>query len=49
MLQFLYACDEMLFESSEGYNTSEEAYNPIRECLHVDSEIHDEGDHLGMP
>jgi hypothetical protein len=30
MLQFLYACDELLSESSEGYNTSGESYNPTR-------------------
>jgi hypothetical protein len=49
MLQFLYTCDEMLFESSEGYSSREEGYDLTRECLHIDSEIPDEGDHLGMP
>jgi hypothetical protein len=49
MLQFLYACDEMLSESSEGYNTGGEGYDPTWECLHIDSKIPDEGDHLGMP
>jgi hypothetical protein len=48
MLQFLYAGDELLSESSEGYNTSEESYDPTRECLHVDSENPNEGNHLGM-
>jgi hypothetical protein len=38
MLQFLYACDEMLSESSEGHNSSGESYNPIWECFHVDPE-----------
>jgi hypothetical protein len=49
MLQFLYACDEMLSERPEGYSTSGEGYEPTQECLHIDSEILDEGDHLGMP
>jgi hypothetical protein len=49
MLKFLYACDKMLSESSEGYSTGGEGYDPTRECLHIDSEIPDEGDHLGMP
>jgi hypothetical protein len=49
MLQFLYACDKILSESSEGYNNGGEGYDPTRECLHIDSEIPDEGDHLGMP
>jgi hypothetical protein len=49
MLQFLYACDEMLSESSEGYSTGGKGYDLTRECLHIDSEIPDEGDHLGMP
>jgi hypothetical protein len=49
MLQFLYACEEMLSESSEGYNSGGEGYDPTRECFHVDPEIPEEGDHLGMP
>jgi hypothetical protein len=49
MLQFLYACDKMLSESSEGYITDGEGYDPTRECLHIDSEIPGEGDHLGLP
>jgi hypothetical protein len=49
MLQFLYACDEMLSESLEGYGTGGEGYDPTRECLHIDSEIPDKGDHLDMP
>ena len=36
MLQFLYACDEMLSESSEGYNSGGEGHNSIRGCFHVD-------------
>jgi hypothetical protein len=49
MLQFLYVCDKMLYESSEGYSTGGEGYDPTQECLHIDSEIPEEGDHLGMP
>jgi hypothetical protein len=49
MLQFLYACDEMLSKSLEGYSTAGEGYDPTRECLHIDLEIPDEGDHLDMP
>jgi hypothetical protein len=49
MLQFLYACDKMLSESSEGYNTGGEGCDPTWECLHIHSEIPDEGDHLSMP
>ena len=49
MLQFLYARDEMLSESSEGYSARDEGYDPTRECLHIDSDIPDERDHLGMP
>jgi hypothetical protein len=48
MLQFLYACDEMLSESSEGYSTGGEGYDPTRECLHINSKILDRGDHLNM-
>jgi hypothetical protein len=48
MLQFLYACDEMLSESSKGYNSGGEGYDPTREYFHVDPEIPEEGDHLGM-
>jgi hypothetical protein len=49
MLQFLYVCDEMLSESSEGYSFGGEGYDPTQECFHVDLEILKEGDHLGMP
>jgi hypothetical protein len=49
MLEFLYTCDELLSESSEGYNTSGESYDPTRGCLHIDLEIPNEGNHLGMP
>jgi hypothetical protein len=48
MLQFLYACDEMLSESSEGYNSGSEGYDTTLECFHVDSRLPEEGDHLGM-
>jgi hypothetical protein len=41
MLQFLYMCDEMLSESSEGYSFGGEGYGPTRECLYLDSEISD--------
>jgi hypothetical protein len=49
MLQFLYACDEMLSESPKGYGSSGEGYDLNRECFHVDSGLPEEGDHLGMP
>jgi hypothetical protein len=49
MLQFLYACDELLSDSSEGYNTDRGSYDPTWECFHVDHGIPDEGDQLGMP
>jgi hypothetical protein len=49
MLQFMYASDEILFESSEGYKTSGKGYDLAQGCLHIDSEIPNEGDHLGMP
>jgi hypothetical protein len=49
MLQFLYVCNEMLSERSEGYNSGGEGYDPTREFFHIDSEIPEEGDHLGMP
>ena len=49
MLQFMYACDELLSDSSEGYNTDERSYDPTRECFHIDHGIPDEGDQLGMP
>jgi hypothetical protein len=49
LLQFLYVCDEMLSESSEGYNFGGEGYDPSLECFHIDSEIPEEGDHLSMP
>jgi hypothetical protein len=49
MLQFMYVCDEMISESSKGYSTGGEGYDPTRQCFHIDSEIPEEGDHLGMP
>jgi hypothetical protein len=49
MLQFMYACNEMLFESLEGYSTGGEGYDLTWVCLHINSEIPNEGDHLGMP
>jgi hypothetical protein len=49
MLQFLYACDDMLSESLEGYSSGGESYDLTRECFHVDPEAPEEGDHLGMP
>jgi hypothetical protein len=36
MLLLLYACNEMLFESLEGYNSGGEGYDPTHECFHVD-------------
>jgi hypothetical protein len=38
MLQFLYARDKMLSESSEGYSSDRESYDPTREWFHVDPE-----------
>jgi hypothetical protein len=35
MLQFLFACDELLFDGSNDYNTNEEGYISTRECFHV--------------
>jgi hypothetical protein len=49
MVQFLYTCDGMLFESSKGYSSGDEGYDPTRECFYVDSGLPEEGDHLGMP
>jgi hypothetical protein len=49
MLQFLYACGEMLSERLEGYNSVEEGYDPTWECFHVDSGLPEEGDYLGVP
>jgi hypothetical protein len=49
MLQFRYACDELLSDRSEGYNTSGESYDPTRECFDIDHEIPDEGNHHSMP
>jgi hypothetical protein len=31
MLQFLYACDELLSDNLDGYNTDEGSYDPTRE------------------
>jgi hypothetical protein len=49
MLQFLYVCDEMLSESSDGYDFGGGGYDLTRKCFHIDLEIPEEGDHLGMP
>jgi hypothetical protein len=49
ILQFLYVCGEMLSECSEGYSSSGEGYDLTQVCLLIDSEIPNEGDHLGMP
>jgi hypothetical protein len=49
MLQFLYACDELLSDSSEGYSTGGERYDSTLECLHINQEILNEENHLGMP
>lgn len=48
-LQFLYACDELLSDISKGYDIGGESYDPNQECLHINQEIPDEGNHLGMP
>jgi hypothetical protein len=39
MLQFLYACDKMLSESSEDYSSGVEGYDPTREYFHIDPEV----------
>jgi hypothetical protein len=39
----------MLSKSSKGYSSGGEGYDPTRECFHIDSDIPEEGDHLGMP
>jgi hypothetical protein len=49
MLQFLFACDDLLFDGSNDYNSDKEGYDPTRECFHVGHEEHGEGNHLGMP
>jgi hypothetical protein len=47
MLQFLYACDKLLSDSSEGYNTDGGATTrPGSASTHG---IPDEGNQLGMP
>jgi hypothetical protein len=49
MLQFLFACDNLLSDGSNDYNFDEEGYNPTQECFHAGHEEHDEGNQLGMP
>jgi hypothetical protein len=49
MLQFLFACNELLFDGSDDYSTNEEGYNPSRECFHAEHKEHDEGNQLNMP
>jgi hypothetical protein len=49
MLKFLFACDELLSGSLNGYNTEEGGYDPTRECFHAGHEEHDGGNQLGMP
>jgi hypothetical protein len=39
----------MLSEGSKGYSSGGEGYDPTQECFHIDSDILEEGDHLGMP
>jgi hypothetical protein len=49
MLQFLFACDELLSDGLDGYNIDEEGYDPTRESFHVGHEEHAKGDQLDMP
>jgi hypothetical protein len=49
MLQFLFACDDLLSDGSNDYSFDEEGYAPTRECFHMGHEEHDEENHLGMP
>jgi hypothetical protein len=49
MLQFLFACDELLSDGSDDYSTGEEDYDPTQECFHGWHEEHDEGDQIDMP
>jgi hypothetical protein len=49
MLQFLFACDKLLSDGSNDYNTDEEGYDPTRECFHTGHEEHDKRNQLGMP
>jgi hypothetical protein len=47
--QFMYACDELLSDSSKGYDTDGGSYDPTRECFHIDHGIPDEADQLRLP
>jgi hypothetical protein len=49
MLQFLFTCDELLSDGSDGHNTDEGGYDPTRMCFHVYHEEHDGGNQLSMP
>lgn len=49
MLQFLYTCNELLSDGSEGYSTDEGSYDQARECFHADQRSPGEGKQLGMP
>lgn len=48
MLQFLYTCNELLSDGSEGYSTDEGSYDQAREWFHTDHRSPDEGKQLGM-
>lgn len=49
MLQFLYTCDKLLSDGSEGYNTDKGSYDRTVECFHVDHGSPDRENQLGMP
>jgi hypothetical protein len=49
MLQFLFACDDLLSDGSNDYNSNEEGYDSTLECFHAGHEEHDEGNQLDMP
>jgi hypothetical protein len=49
MQHFLFACDDLLFDGSNDYNSADEGYDPTRECFRAGHEEHDKGNYLGMP
>jgi hypothetical protein len=49
MLHLPFACDKLLSDGSNNYNTNEEGHDPTRECFHAGHEEHDERNQLGMP
>lgn len=49
MRHFLFACDYYLSDGSNDYRSTNEGYDLIRECFHIEHEEHGEGKRLGMP